>query len=177
MLPIEVEGGGCVTGTDTEITTEVVSVEVVEADDRVEIVAWTRRAGSFSGCDEVGVLMDAEARLDAPLGDRVLLDAGVIPAAAIRLELRGYLGVLDCPLYWQHGTADFFEDAQGSATAEEALALLTLGLPPGTPQVESEATDEVVYLFTDAEGHRLGRVKVVLWQTGGWLVAETEECG
>ena len=68
VLPIEVEGGGCVTGTDTEITTEVVSVEVVEADDRVEIVAWTRRAGSFSGCDEVGVLMDAEARLGRPAG-------------------------------------------------------------------------------------------------------------
>ena len=179
VLPIEVEGGGCVTGTDTEITTEVVSVEVVEAADRVEIVAWTRRAGSFGACDGVGVLMDAEARLDAPVGDRVLLDAGVIPAAAIRLELRGYLGVLDCPGYWQHSTADFFEDAQGSPTAQEALALLTsdLGLPPGTAQVESEATDEVVYLFTDGEGHRLGRVKVILWQTSGWLVAETEECG
>jgi len=94
------------------------------------------------------------------------------------IEVPGVLGVMDCPTeFWQRSTADFVADAQGSATPQEALALLTSGLPPGTPQVESEAPDEVVYLFTDSEGHRLGRVTVIRWQTGGWLVATTEACG
>jgi len=96
------------------------------------------------------------------------------------IEVPGVLGVMDCPTeFWQRSTGEIPVDAQGSATPQEALALLTsdLGLPPGTPQVESEVPDEVVYLFTDSEGHRLGRVTVIRWQTGGWLVATTEACG
>jgi hypothetical protein len=96
------------------------------------------------------------------------------------IEVPGYLGIMDCPSeFYQHSTGDFGADARGSATAQEALAMLTadMGLPPGTPQVESEAPDEVIYLFTSSEGHRLGRVLAIRLQTGGWGVADTERCG
>lgn len=95
-------------------------------------------------------------------------------------EVEGYLGVMDCPNeYWAHSIPEIPDDAPGSPTPEEALALLTSGLgrPPGTPQVESQSPEGVVYLFTDPDGHRLGRASVFLWQTGGWLVGVTERCG
>jgi hypothetical protein len=88
-LPIEVEGGGCVSGEGTDVTTEIDSIDVVEDADRVRIVVWARERerfleGLFGGCDGVGVYIDAEAELAAPLGDRALVDAGIIPGTVIR---------------------------------------------------------------------------------------------
>jgi hypothetical protein len=100
-------------------------------------------------------------------------------SAADLVEVEGPEGVMDCPSdQFQYSTADWDPNAPGSSTAEDALALLTpgLGLPPGTPQVESDAPDEVKYLFSDAQGHRLGWV-VIARTAGGWFVATTERCG
>jgi hypothetical protein len=95
------------------------------------------------------------------------------------VEVQGVVGVMDCPSESsQYSTGDWDPNALGASTADAALALLTpgLGLPPGTSQVESDAPDEVMYLFSDLEGHRLGRV-VILRTAGGWHVATTERCG
>lgn len=95
------------------------------------------------------------------------------------VEVQGYDGVMDCPSeFFQHSTGDWDPNAPGSSTAEEALALLTtdMGLPPGVPQVESDSPDRVMYVFSDAQGRRLGRV-VVARTAGGWFVATTERCG
>jgi len=100
-------------------------------------------------------------------------------AGADLIEVAGLQGTMDCPAeQFQHSTGDWDHNAPGSPTAEAALALLTpdLGLPPGTPQVESDAPDVVRYLFIDAGGHRLGRV-VIARTAGGWFVATTERCG
>ncbi|MBP1632773.1 MAG: hypothetical protein H6Q11_1061, partial [Acidobacteria bacterium] len=77
---------------------------------------------------------------------------------------------------WSSATIDV--TAEGSVTSDEALALLTAdnGRPSGSPQVESETDGNVVYLFTDPEGHRLGRVGVTL-MPNGWFVGSTERCG
>lgn len=80
---IGVEGGGCVVAGKTDIVTEVVSIEVTESDDRVEIIAWTRDIGDYEMCAGVGVQIDAVAELSAPLGDRVLVDAGTVPPMVV----------------------------------------------------------------------------------------------
>jgi hypothetical protein len=90
-LPIEVDGEGCVTNGDTDVTTEIDSVDVVEDADSVRIVVWTRERERFlgdllGGCAGVGVLIDAEAVLAVPLGDRTLIDAGTIPDTVIRRD-------------------------------------------------------------------------------------------
>jgi len=80
---IGVEGGGCVVAGETDIVTEVVSIEVTESDDRVEIIAWTRDIGDYDICAGIGVEIEAVAELSAPLGDRVLVDAGTIPPLVV----------------------------------------------------------------------------------------------
>jgi hypothetical protein len=90
-LPIEVDGEGCVTNGDTDVTTEIDSVDVVEDADSVRIVVWTRERERFlgdllGGCDGVGTLIDAEAVLAAPLGHRTLVDGGTIPGTVIRRD-------------------------------------------------------------------------------------------
>jgi len=82
-VPIRVEGGACVEGSETRIITDVVSVDVVETEDTVEIVAWTREKGFAGMCAGIGIDIDAEAELASPLGHRVLLDAGLIPPARV----------------------------------------------------------------------------------------------
>lgn len=79
VVPIQVEGGGCVTDGETEIITEVESVDVVEGPDRVDITVWVRER-LVAGCAGVGVMIDATAELSEPLGSRTLFDAGTIPA-------------------------------------------------------------------------------------------------
>lgn len=78
IVPIQVEGGGCVTGNETEVITEVQSVDVVESADRVEIIVWVRER-PVAACAGVGVMIDAKADLTEPLGSRALVDAGTIP--------------------------------------------------------------------------------------------------
>jgi len=50
-------------------------------------------------------------------------------------------------------------------------------VPPETPQVESESLREVVYVYTDPDGHRLGRVIVGQPYDTGWLATQVERCG
>lgn len=79
VLPIRVEGGACVEGSETRIITEVVSIDVVETEETVEIIAWTREKRFTGMCAGIGLDIDAEAELVSPLGIRVLLDAGLVP--------------------------------------------------------------------------------------------------
>lgn len=79
IVPIQVEGGGCVTDGETQVITEVESVDVIESSERVEITVWVRER-FISACAGVGVMIDATADLSEPLGDRTLIDAGTIPA-------------------------------------------------------------------------------------------------
>ena len=87
-------------------------------------------------------------------------------------------GILDCPsdtvLYatWDPVLGP------GSSLPGEALSVLAADrMPLGTPQMESESTREVVYVYTDADGHRLGRVMVGRPYDTGWFATRTERCG
>ncbi len=81
-MPIRAIGGGCVIDGRTENATEIVSIDVTEGVDHVDIVVWVhdRTTGGGGACAGVGTLMEGEADLAAPLGDRTLIDAGTIPA-------------------------------------------------------------------------------------------------
>lgn len=88
-------------------------------------------------------------------------------------------GLLDCSSETvQYSIFEPAVTAGGSSTPTDVLSLLTpdLGLPPGTPQLESETGTEAVFLFTDTEGHRLGRAVVGQLDTG-WFILRTERCG
>lgn len=82
-IPIQVEGGACVTDTGQDLLTELVQVDVEETDDSVEIVIWTRDAPFEGMCAGVGVFLDAEVELAAALGTRRLIDGGTIPKTDI----------------------------------------------------------------------------------------------
>ena len=71
-IPIAVLGGGCY--ADTE---EVVRVEVDETSQQVEIGAYIekQRAEPDQACPAVGTTHDVTVDLEAPLGDRELVDA------------------------------------------------------------------------------------------------------
>jgi hypothetical protein len=78
-IPIEVEGGACVTGTRTRVITRIVDVDVIESADRVDVIVWTKERQPLLGCAGVGVDIDSEITLASPLGDRALYDAGLVP--------------------------------------------------------------------------------------------------
>lgn len=80
LLPILIEGGGCVVEGEVEITTVVAIVEVEESGGTIEIRPWTRERNFRSECAGVGVDIEHEIVLTAPLGQRLILDAGLIPA-------------------------------------------------------------------------------------------------
>ena len=87
-------------------------------------------------------------------------------------------GILDCPSETiEYAVFDRSLEAPGSQLPSDALAILSwdLGTPPGDPQVESEIDDEVVFVYTDAEGNRVGRA-VVIRPEAGWFIQETERC-
>jgi len=81
ILPIDVFGGGCVTNSGTETVTEVVSVDVLEATDQVTVTAWVRNLLGDEMCAGVGLVHHVEVELQEPLGERLLLDGGTIPAS------------------------------------------------------------------------------------------------
>jgi hypothetical protein len=92
VIPITVVGGAC---ANSGVTTEIRFVQVVEDESSVQVVVWTSEKLPSEGfCAGVGIFLDAEIQLAAPLGDRALLDAGVFPAAAA--------GVTDEPLFPFH---------------------------------------------------------------------------
>jgi len=89
-------------------------------------------------------------------------------------------GILDCTsdtvLY---AVIDPTPEA-GAATPAEALAVLdpaSAPVPSGRPEVASESDREVVYIFTNSDGHRVGRVIVRRPFEAGWSVVATERCG
>lgn len=60
----------------------------------------------------------------------------------------------------------------------DALALLGDDLvPPGTPEMESESSAEIAFVYRDSDGRRLGRVIVERQGGSGWLPTRTERCG
>lgn len=79
VLPIVIEGGGCVVDGEVDIITTVADVEVVETGDTIEIRPWTRERGFRFECAGVGVGIDHEVMLTAPIGNRLILDRGLIP--------------------------------------------------------------------------------------------------
>jgi hypothetical protein len=78
-IPIQVDGGACVTDSGQDLLTEVVRIDVEETDDSVEVVTWTRDKPFDGICAGVGVFLDAEVELGSALGDRRLVDGGTIP--------------------------------------------------------------------------------------------------
>jgi len=79
VIPIKVEGGACVTGTRTRVTTRIVDVDVIESADSVDVIVWTKERLTLLGCAGVGVDLDSEITLASPLGDRALYNAGLVP--------------------------------------------------------------------------------------------------
>lgn len=79
LLPIVVDGGGCVTDDGTDVTTEIREIGVVEEQERVEITVWAEDVFLGLACAGVGVSIDADATLSEPLGDRILYDGGLVP--------------------------------------------------------------------------------------------------
>jgi len=98
---------------------------------------------------------------------------------AERSEVRTNSGfILDCPsdtvLYF--GITPTVEG--GAATPDDALARVTGDpLPPGAPEVEFGTPGQVVYVFTDSEGHRLGRVIIGQPFDTRWSALQAERCG
>ena len=87
-IPILVLGGACVEADGNHIVTQIIEIEVQEQADAILITAWTRsipppsadESGNYL-CAGVGIELEAEAVLSEKLGDRVLLDAGLVPPA------------------------------------------------------------------------------------------------
>ena len=117
-------------------------------------------------------------RWPAALAVSVVMAAGACFGDDGLTPVRAYAGFLDCPTaQFSASMGSWDPDTPKAPFPEAALAELTpeFGRPPGTPRVETAATDAVSYLFTDEDGHRLGRAGVVL-TPGGWIVATTERC-
>jgi hypothetical protein len=63
---------------------EIIEV-VVQDEDAVVITVWTRNIDMPAMCAGVGIDLEAKAVLDLPLGDRALLDGGLLPPAPIEI--------------------------------------------------------------------------------------------
>jgi len=87
-------------------------------------------------------------------------------------------GTLNCPdELVAYSTPDYMAEAVGSDQPAGALdAFLAFAPQPGSPDIEKETTDEVIFVLTDAEDNRTARVSVALTDAG-WFVAWTEKCG
>jgi hypothetical protein len=81
VIPILVEGDACVEDGRERVVTEIAEI-VVQDEDAILITAWTREVNMSFECAGVGTVLRADAVIDLPLGDRVLLDAGFIPPKA-----------------------------------------------------------------------------------------------
>jgi len=85
---------------------------------------------------------------------------------------------LNCPdELIAYSAPDQLAEAIGSDEPAEALdAYLAFAPQPGSPDIEEETTDEVIFVLTDTEDNRLARVGVTL-SDAGWFVTWTEQCG
>jgi hypothetical protein len=114
-VPIRVSAGACVTDTGYEVLTQVRSVEVVEDSASVQVVVWTAEEPWPGWCAGIGLDLDAEVHLAAPLGDRTLVDAGVFPTVNESLQ---------CPMWTERlPEQDLPEEV---AAAREAIYLAAL---------------------------------------------------
>lgn len=88
-------------------------------------------------------------------------------------------GKLDCPdELVASSVAELMDDAVGADSAEAALgALPSLDRPKGQSMVEDSNSEEVVFLFADADGNRRGRVGTGRQGDRGWFVLWVEKCG
>jgi hypothetical protein len=86
--------------------------------------------------------------------------------------------MLDCPSdLIETATFDLLADAVGSDTPKAALdQFQTVEHFTGEPTVEEQTSDKVVFVFTDIDGNRLGRVFVGLTDNG-WFALGEEQCG
>lgn len=101
------------------------------------------------------------------------------PEGDLRIEVSTPSGrTLDCPSdLIASGVFDLMADAVGSVTPQAALdRFQQVEHFPGEATVEDESTDEVVFVFTDTDGNRLGRVFVGLTDSG-WFALREERCG
>jgi len=83
VIPIVVDGGGCVRNGKTEVTTRIVKIDVTENAERVDVVVWTKEKLPLLGCASVGVSLDSEVTLSSPLDGRPLYNAGLVPAVRV----------------------------------------------------------------------------------------------
>jgi len=85
---------------------------------------------------------------------------------------------LDCPTELiAYGTADLLADAVGSDSPQGAVDTFQgWARPAGDPTIEDQTDDRAVFVFTDEDGNRLGRL-VVGKTDNGWFVLQSEECG
>lgn len=83
-LPIGAYSDLCATPAGAERLTEIVRVDVVEREGTVEIAVWVRRRPfPGSSCAGVGVFLPMEVVLASALGDRILVNSGVVPPVAV----------------------------------------------------------------------------------------------
>lgn len=119
----------------------------------------------------------ARGRAVAVMVTVALVGAGC--AGSIRSSVPTPSGrTLDCPSELiAFSTGDLLAEAQGWSTAQAAVnAYAAIDRPSGEPSVEEETADEVVFVFTDDGGNRVGRFFVSLTENG-WFVLQTEKCG
>ena len=88
-------------------------------------------------------------------------------------------GILDCGSETvEYAHYDYSDDARGSVGPHEALTVFASdpAFPPGTPQIEADRGDGVVFVFTADADNRLGRA-LAIRLSNGWVVQWTEQCG
>lgn len=78
-LPIAAEVERCVTSDGEDLLSPVAAIEVAEDAKTVTVVVWSEEPPRAT-CSPAGGTVQALVRLSRPLGDRLLLDGGTIPA-------------------------------------------------------------------------------------------------
>ena len=177
-VPINVSGGGCVTDTGTEIVTKIESIDVAEHADSVDVTVWTsRQSSSSSMCAGVGLDLPAEIELTAPLGDRTLVDAGVIPPIRHAHEITGALGTYTCgSAYMEMSSASIPNDAVGDPTPEVAAERFLASLEaPLTMDVISSTDANVVFGFTNDAGYLVAGA-FIQRINDSWILVSSERC-
>ena len=82
-LAIDVEGGGCSVDGGNVVSTDIVSANVVEDALTVRLIVWTRETFEGEFCAGVGLTLPFDIPLDGPLGDRSVVNNGVVPAVTV----------------------------------------------------------------------------------------------
>ena len=79
-LEITILGGMC---SGTSIESEIVSIDVQETAETITVTVWTNDpTNDVEGCAGLATSIPATVALEAPVGQREILDGGTFPAAA-----------------------------------------------------------------------------------------------